>query len=127
MENYVQSEDAGDVYLRPKAISMINPKDEMKGITYFMESIVNLKDGTYLKSDLGSTTGYFTDAEKAKTLKLYNPLTMAELGEESIGDLVDKVNTLLFSYMVYLRNPAPTQVNLSETNLLPEPELETTT
>ena len=117
----MQSEDAGDVYLRPKAISMINPKDEVKGITYFMESIVNLKDGTYLKSDLGSTTGYFTDAENTKTLKLYNPLTMAELGEESIGDLVGKVSILLFSYMVYLRNPVPIQVNL------PEPELKTTT
>ena len=107
MENYVQSDEAGDMYVRPKAISLINPKDELKSITYFMESIVNLKDGSIIKSDMGAVTGYFTDAELAKTIKVYDPLTMEELDEKPIGELVDLINKFLFSYMVHLRNPAP--------------------
>lgn len=107
MENYVQSNEAGDLYIRPKAISLMNPKDEMKSITYFMESIVNLKDGSIIKSDMGAITGYFTEAELAKTIKVYHPLTMEELDEKPIGELFDLINSFLFSYMVYLRNPAP--------------------
>ena len=107
MENYVQSNEAGDMYIRPKAISLINPKDELKSVTCFMESIVNLKDGSIIKSDMGATTGYFTEAELAKTIKVYNPLTMEELGEKPISELFDLINTFLFSYMVHLRNPAP--------------------
>lgn len=107
MENYVQSEDAGDMYLRPKAISMVNPKDELQSITYFMESIVNLKDGSIIKSDMGATTGYFTEAELAKTIKVYHPLTMEELDEKPIGELVGLISSFLFSYMVHLRNPTP--------------------
>ena len=107
MENYVQSDEAGDMYVRPKAISLINPNDEMKSITYFMESIVNLKDGSFIKSDIGSITGYFTESELAKTIKVYNPLTMEELDEKPIGELMNLINSFLFSYMVHLRNPAP--------------------
>lgn len=107
MENYVQSNEAGDLYVRPKAISLMNPKDEMKSITYFMESIVNLKDGSIIKSDMGAVTGYFTEAELAKTIKVYNPLTMEELDEKPISELVNLINSFLFSYMVHLRNPAP--------------------
>lgn len=119
MENYVQSNEAGDMYIRPKAISLMNPKDELKSITYFMESIVNLKDGSIIKSDMGATTGYFTEAELAKTIKVYNPLTMGELGEKPIGELLNLINSFLFSYMVHLRNPAPL-VPVE----LPEPETE---
>lgn len=107
MENYVQSDEAGDMYVRPKAISLINPKDELKSITYFMESIVNLKDGSIIKSDMGAVTGYFTEAELAKSIKVYDPLTMEELDEKPIGELVNLINSFLFSYMVHLRNPAP--------------------
>ena len=107
MENYVQSDEAGDLYIRPKAISLMNPKDEMRSITYFMESIVNLKDGSIIKSDMDAITGYFTEAELAKTIKVYHPLTMEELGEKSIGELMNLINIFLFSYMVHLRNPAP--------------------
>ena len=107
MENYVQSDEAGDMYVRPKAISLINPKDELKSITYFMESIVNLKNGSIIKSDMGAVTGYFTETELAKTIKVYDPLTMEELDEKPIGELVDLINKFLFSYMVHLRNPAP--------------------
>ena len=107
MENYVQSNEAGDLYIRPKAISLINPKDELSSITYFMESIVNLKDGSIIKSDMGAVTGYFTEAELAKTIKVYNPLTMEELDEKPISELVNLIITFLFSYMVHLRNPAP--------------------
>ena len=107
MENYVKSDEAGDMYIRPKAISLMNPKDEMKSITYFMESIVNLKDGAIIKSDMGAVTGYFTEAELTKTIKIYHPLTMEELGEKPIGEMFDLINTFLFNYMVHLRNPAP--------------------
>lgn len=107
MENYVQSNEAGDLYIRPKAISLSNPKDELRSITYFMESIVNLKDGSIIKSDMGAITSYFTEAELAKTIKVYHPLTMEELYEKPIGELMDLINTFLFSYMVHLRNPAP--------------------
>ena len=107
MENYVQSNEAGDMYIRPKAISLINPKDEMKSITYSMESIVNLKDGSIIKSDMGAVTGYFTEAELTKPITVYHPLTMEELYEKPIGELFDLINSFLFSYMVHLRNPAP--------------------
>lgn len=107
MENYIQSNEAGDMYVRPKAISLINPKDELKSISYFMESIVNLKDGSIIKSDMGAVTGYFTEAELAKTIKVYDPLTMEELDEKPISELVNLINSFLFSYMAHLRNPAP--------------------
>ena len=107
MENYVQSDEAGDMYVRPKAISLMNPEDEMKSITYFMESIINLKDGSIIKSDMGAITGYFTEAELAKTIKVYHPLTMEELDEKSIGEMLGLISSFLFSYMVHLRNPAP--------------------
>ena len=107
MENYVQSNEAGDLYIRPKVISLVNPKDELSSITYFMESIVNLKDGSIIKSDMGTVTGYFTEAELAKTIKVYNPLTMEELDEKPISELVNLITTFLFSYMIHLRNPAP--------------------
>ena len=107
MENYVQSDEAGDMYVRPKAISLMNPEGEMKSITYFMESIINLKDGSIIKSDMGAITGYFTEAELAKTIKVYHPLTMEELDEKSIGEMLGLISSFLFSYMVHLRNPAP--------------------
>ena len=107
MENYVQSDEAGDMYVRPKAISLMNPEGEMKSITYFMESIINLKDGSIIKSDMGTITGYFTEAELAKTIKVYHPLTMEELDEKSIGEMLGLISSFLFSYMVHLRNPAP--------------------
>lgn len=107
MENYIQSKDPGDMYIRPKAVSLMNPKDEMKSITYFMESIVNLKDGSIIKSDMGATTGYFTETELSKTIKVYHPLTMEELGEKTVKEMEETINAYLFSYMVYLRNPEP--------------------
>ena len=107
MENYVQSDEAGDMYVRPKAVSLVNPNDELKSITYFMESIVNLKDGSIIKSDMGAVTGYFTEAELAKIIKVYHPLTMEELDEKPISELLYLISTFLFSYMVHLRNPAP--------------------
>ena len=107
MENYIKSNEAGDMYVRPKAISLINPNSGIKSISYFIESIVNLKDGSIIESDMGATTGYFTEVELAKIIKLYNPLTMEELGEKPISELFDLINTFLFSYMVHLRNPAP--------------------
>ena len=107
MENYVQSNEAGDMYIRPKAISLTNPKDELKSVSYFMESIVNLKDGSTIKSDLGAVTGYFTEAELAQTIKLFNPITMEELGEKGVQEMFNMINMFLFSYMVHLRNPAP--------------------
>ena len=126
MENYVQSDEAGDMYVRPKGISLMNPKDEMKSITCFMESIVNLKDGSIIKSDMGAITGYFTEAELAKTITVYHPLTMEELYEKPIGELFDLINSFLFSYMAHLRNPAPlipVELPLPET----VPDGETTT
>lgn len=65
MENYVQSNEAGDMYIRPKAISLVNPKDQVKSIIYFMESVVNLKDGSIIKTDMGTTTGYFSEYDLA--------------------------------------------------------------
>ena len=121
MENYVQSDEAGDMYVRPKAVSLVNPNDELKSITYFMESIVNLKDGSIIKSDMGAVTGYFTEAELAKIIKVYHPLTMEELDEKPISELLYLISTFLFSYMVHLRNPAPlVPVELPAPEIVPD-------
>ena len=121
MENYVQSDEAGDMYVRPKMVSLVNPNDELKSITYFMESIVNLKDGSIIKSDMDAVTGYFTEAELAKIIKVYHPLTMEELDEKPISELLYLISTFLFSYMVHLRNPAPlVPVELPAPEIVPD-------
>ena len=52
MTNYVQTQDAGDIYVRGKSIILNNPKDGVKSITFAREQIVNLKDGDFISSDL---------------------------------------------------------------------------
>ena len=49
MTNYVQTQDAGDIYVRAKSIILNNPKDGVKSVTFSREQIVNLKDGKFIK------------------------------------------------------------------------------
>ena len=43
MTNYVQTQDAGDIYVRAKSITLNNPKDGIKSVTFSREQIVNPK------------------------------------------------------------------------------------
>ena len=49
MTNYVQTQNAGDIYVRAKSIILNNPKDGVKSVTFSREQIVNLKDGKFIK------------------------------------------------------------------------------
>ena len=102
MTNYVQTQDAGDIYVRAKSIILNNPKDGVKSVTFSREQIVNLKDGNFIPSDLSAIVGNFDDDELTKTLTLYHPLTMEKLGEKNIGELAQQLEIWLFSYMVEL-------------------------
>ena len=102
MTNYVQTQDAGDIYVRAKSIILNNPKDGVKSVTFSREQIVNLKDGNFIQSDLPAIVGNFDDDELTKTLTLYHPLTMQTLGEKNIGELAQQLEIWLFSYMVEL-------------------------
>ena len=102
MTNYVQTQDAGDIYVRAKSIILNNPKDGVKSVTFAREQIVNLKDSNFISSDLSAIVGNFDDDEITKTLTLYHPLTMQPLGEKNIGELVQQLEVWLFSYMVEL-------------------------
>lgn len=102
MTNYVQTQDAGDIYVRAKSITLNNPKDGVKSVTFAREQIVNLKDGNFIPSDLSAIVGNFDDDELTKTLMLYHPLTMQPLGEKNIGELAQQLEIWLFSYMVEL-------------------------
>lgn len=102
MTNYVQTQDAGDIYVRAKSIILNKPKDGVKSVTFAREQIVNLKDGKFIPSDLSAIVGNFDDDELAKTLPLYHPLTMEKLGEKNIGELAQMLEIWLFSYMVEL-------------------------
>ena len=102
MTNYVQTQDAGDIYVRAKSIILNNPKDGVKSVTFSREQIVNLKDGNFIPSDLSAIVGNFDNDELAKTLTLYHPLTMEKLGEKNIGELAQQLEIWLFSYMVEL-------------------------
>ena len=102
MTNYVQTQDAGDIYVRAKSIILNNPKDGVKSVTFSREQIVNLKDGKYIPSDLSAIVGNFDADELTKTLTLYHPLTMEKLGEKNIGELAQQLEIWLFSYMVEL-------------------------
>ena len=102
MTNYVQTNEAGDIYVRAKSIVLNNPKDGVKSVTFSREQIVNLKDGNFISSDLSATVGNFDDAELAKTLTLYHPLTMQPLGEKNIGEMAQQLEIWVFSYMVEL-------------------------
>lgn len=112
MTNYVQTQDAGDIYVRAKSIILNNPKDGVKSVTFSREQIVNLKDGNFIPSDLSAIVGNFDDDELSKTLTLYHPLTMQPLGEKNIGELAQQLEIWLFSYMVELdkrqQQPPPT-------------------
>lgn len=112
MTNYVQTQDAGDIYVRAKSITLNNPKDGIKSVTFSREQIVNLKDGNFIPSDLSAIVGNFDADELNKTLTLYHPLTMQPLGEKNIGELVQQLGIWLFSYMVELdkrqQQPPPT-------------------
>ena len=112
MTKYVQTQDAGDIYVRAKSIILNNPKDGVKSVTFSREQIVNLKDGNFISSDLSAIVGNFDDDELAKTLTLYHPLTMEKLGEKNIGELAQQLEIWLFSYMVELdkrqQQPPPT-------------------
>ena len=101
MTNYVQTQDAGDIYVRAKSIILNNPKDGVKSVTFSREQIVNLKDGNFIQSDLPAIVGNFDD-ELTKTLTRYHPLTMQTLGEKNIGELAQQLEIWLFSYMVEL-------------------------
>lgn len=37
MTNYVQTQDAGDIYVRAKSIILNNPKDGVKSVTFSRE------------------------------------------------------------------------------------------
>lgn len=102
MTNYVQTQDAGDIYVRAKSIILNNPKDGVKSVTFSREQIVNLKDDNFIPSDLSAIVGNFDDDELSKTLTLYHPLTMEKLGEKNIGELAQQLEIWLFSYMVEL-------------------------
>ena len=102
MTNYVQTQDAGDIYVRAKSIILNNPKDGVKSVTFSREQIVNLKDGNFIPSDLSAIVGNFDESELTKTLTLYHPLTMEKLGEKNIGELAQQLEIWLFSYMVEL-------------------------
>ena len=102
MTNYVQTQDAGDIYVRAKSIILNNPKDGINSVTFSREQIVNLKDGNYIPSDLSAIVGNFDDDELTKTITLYHPLTMEKLGEKNIGELAQQLEIWLFSYMVEL-------------------------
>lgn len=102
MTNYVQTQDAGDIYVRAKSIILNNPKDGINSVTFSREQIVNLKDGNYIPSDLSAIVGNFDDDELTKTFTLYHPLTMEKLGEKNIGELAQQLEIWLFSYMVEL-------------------------
>lgn len=102
MTNYVQTQDAGDIYVRAKSIILNNPKDGVKSVTFSREQIVNLKDGNFIPSDLSAIVGNFDDDELTKNLTLYHPLTMEKLGEKNIGELAQQLEIWLFSYMVEL-------------------------
>ena len=102
MTNYVQTQDAGDIYVRAKSIILNNPKDGVKSVTFAREQIVNLKDGKFIPSDLSAIVGNFDDDELTKTLTLYHPLTMEKLGEKNIGELAQQLEIWLFSHMVEL-------------------------
>ena len=102
MTNYVQTQDAGDIYVRAKSIILNNPKDGVKSVTFSREQIVNLKDGNFIPSDLSAIVGNFDNDELEKTLTLYHPLTMEKLGEKNIGELAQQLEIWLFSYMVEL-------------------------
>lgn len=102
MTNYVQTQDAGDIYVRAKSMILNNPKDGVKSVTFSREQIVNLKDSNFIASDLSAIVGNFDADELTKTLTLYHPLTMEKLGEKNIGKLVQQINIWLFSYMVEL-------------------------
>ena len=102
MTNYVQTQDAGDIYVRAKSIILNNHKDGVKSVTFSREQIVNLKGGNFIPSDLSAIVGNFDDDELSKTLTLYHPLTMEKLGEKNIGELAQQLEIWLFSYMVEL-------------------------
>ena len=102
MTNYVQTQDAGDIYVRAKSIILNNPKDGVKSVTFSREQIVNLKDGNFIPSDLSAIVGNFDDDELTKILTLYHPLTMQPLGEKNIGELAQQLEIWMFSYMVEL-------------------------
>lgn len=102
MTNYVQTQDAGDIYVRAKSIILNNPKDGVKSVTFSREQIVNLKDGNFIPSDLSAIVGNFDADELTKTLTLYHPLTMQPLGEKNIGEMAQQLEIWLFSYMVEL-------------------------
>ena len=102
MTNYVQTQDAGDIYVCAKSIILNNPKDGIKSVTFSREQIVNLKDGNYIPSDLSAIVGNFDAEELTKTLTLYHPLTMQPLGEKNIGELAQQLEVWLFSYMIEL-------------------------
>lgn len=118
MTNYVQTNDAGDTYVRPKSITLNNPKDQVKSVTFSREQIVNLKDGNYIPSDLAVLVGNFDGEALSKTIPLYNPLTMQDLGEKSVGEMFHQINVYLFSYMVYLDKQQQTLTD-EPTNILP--------
>ena len=90
MTNYVQTQDAGDIYVRAKSIILNNPKDGVKSVTFSREQIINLKDGNFIPSDLSAIVGNFDSDELSKTLTLYHPLTMQPLGEKNIGELAQQ-------------------------------------
>ena len=48
MTNYVQTQDAGGIYVRAKSITLNNPKDGIKSVTFSREQIVNLKDDKFI-------------------------------------------------------------------------------
>lgn len=102
MTNYVQTQDAGDIYVRAKSIILNNPKDGVKSVTFSREQIFNIKDGNFIPSDLSAIVGNFDESELTKTLTLYHPLTMEKLGEKNIGELAQQLEIWLFSYMVEL-------------------------
>lgn len=102
MTNYIQTTEPGDIYVRAKSITLINPKDAIKSAIFTKEQVINLKNNNIVYSDLPLSIVNFDDEELSKTLTLYHPLTMEKLGEKNIGELAQQLEIWLFSYMVEL-------------------------
>jgi len=79
MTNYVQTQNAGDIYVRAKSITLNNPKDGVKSVTFSREQIVNLKDGNFIPSDLSAIVGNFDADELTKNFNAVSSIDDAAL------------------------------------------------
>ena len=112
--NHIASNIPGDVYRRAHTVTLNNPKDRNKSLSFAIEDIINLLDGSYKAVDAGFMDFEFSKEELKTKINLIDPETGEKLGEDYIGQMLKRTFVALNSLMIHIEEKMYVPVSTQE-------------